>query len=168
MGIFAKDDGRRIPDQVWALMKPLVPPGKPHPNGGHNPGVPDRNAMNAILFVLRTGCQWNALNATAICSCSSAYRRFREWLEVGVFLTLNAHRASLQSSNGSKVLQPAGKLEDCSRQRFDCSPASVRAGLLSVGTLSHAFKSACSGPEFVPRKMWFRSHTASERSTALF
>ena len=42
--------------------------------------------MNAILFVLRTGCQWNALDATGICTCSSAYRRFREWLEAGVFL----------------------------------------------------------------------------------
>ena len=42
--------------------------------------------MNAILLVLRTGMQWNALSATGICSCSSAYRRFREWAEAGVFL----------------------------------------------------------------------------------
>jgi putative transposase len=30
--------------------------------------------------------QWNALPATGICSCSSAYRRFREWADAGVFL----------------------------------------------------------------------------------
>ena len=42
--------------------------------------------MNAILLVLRTGMQWNALDATGICSCASAYRRFREWAEAGVFL----------------------------------------------------------------------------------
>ena len=42
--------------------------------------------MNAILLVLRTGMQWNALSVTGICSCSSAYRRFREWAEAGVFL----------------------------------------------------------------------------------
>ena len=41
--------------------------------------------MDAILFVLRTGMQWNALDATGICSCSSAYRRFREWTDAGVF-----------------------------------------------------------------------------------
>jgi transposase len=41
--------------------------------------------MNAIFLVLRTGCQWNALNATGICSSTSAYRRFREWLDAGVF-----------------------------------------------------------------------------------
>jgi transposase len=37
------------------------------------------------IFVLRTGCQWSALNATGICSSTSAYRRFREWLKAGVF-----------------------------------------------------------------------------------
>ena len=49
------------------------------------PRVSDRKAMDAILFVLRTGCQWNALNATGICSTSSAHRRFQEWGEAGVF-----------------------------------------------------------------------------------
>jgi hypothetical protein len=34
--------------------------------------------MDAILLVLRTGMQWNALNATGICSSSSAHRRFQE------------------------------------------------------------------------------------------
>ena len=44
--------------------------------------------MDAIFFVLRTGCQWNALNATGICSSSSAHRRFQEWTAAGVFVTL--------------------------------------------------------------------------------
>jgi transposase len=41
--------------------------------------------MDAIFFVLRTGCQWNALRETTICSSSSAHRRFQEWLAAGVF-----------------------------------------------------------------------------------
>jgi transposase len=41
--------------------------------------------MDAILLVLRTGMQWNALKATGICSSSSAHRRFQEWVEAGVF-----------------------------------------------------------------------------------
>ena len=48
----------------------------------------DRDAMDAILFVARTGCQWNALNATGICSSSTAHRRFQEWTQAGVFLKL--------------------------------------------------------------------------------
>jgi transposase len=85
MGLVTKDDGWRLSDKLWKQIEPLLPPRKPHPLGCHNPRVPDRDAMNAILFVLRTGCQWNALDATGICSCSSAYRRFREWTDAGVF-----------------------------------------------------------------------------------
>jgi transposase len=88
MGLVVKDDGWRIPDEVWAQIEPLLPECPPHPLGCHNPRVPDRDAMNAILLVLRTGMQWNALSATGICSCSSAYRRFREWAEAGLFLEL--------------------------------------------------------------------------------
>ena len=88
MGLIVKDDGWRIPDALWEKIEPLLPPRPVHPLGCHNPRVPDRNAMDAILFVLRTGCQWNALDATEICSCSSAYRRFREWEQAGVFREL--------------------------------------------------------------------------------
>ena len=42
--------------------------------------------MNAIRFVVRTGCHWNALKATGLGSSSSAHRRFREWTAAGVFL----------------------------------------------------------------------------------
>ena len=76
----------RISDELWAKIEPLLPK---HPNthrfGGGRPRVPDRNAMDAILFVARTGCQWNALDATEICSSSTAHRRFQEWTEAGVF-----------------------------------------------------------------------------------
>jgi putative transposase of IS4/5 family DUF4096 len=67
MGLVSKDDGWRIPDEVWAQMEPLLPERPAHPLGCHNPRVPDREAMNAILLVLRTGMQWNALSATGIC-----------------------------------------------------------------------------------------------------
>src|ERR671936_1735100 len=85
MGLVSRDDGWRIPDAVWERIEPLLPRRPAHPLGCHNPRVPDRDAMNAILLVLRTGMQWNALSATGICSCSSAYRRFREWAEAGGF-----------------------------------------------------------------------------------
>ena len=85
MGLVTRDDGWRIPDAVWQRIEPLLPPRPSHPLGCHNPRVPDRDAMNAILLVLRTGMQWNALNATGICSSSSAHRRFQDWVEGGVF-----------------------------------------------------------------------------------
>ena len=80
-----RDDGWRLSDELWAEMEPLLPPRPNHPLGCHNPRVPDRAAMDAIFFVLRTGCQWNALNQTTLCTSSSAHRRFQEWTVAGVF-----------------------------------------------------------------------------------
>ena len=76
------------PGALWAQIEPLLPARKPHPLGCHNPRVDDRRAVDALLFRLRTGCQWNALSATGLCSSSSAHRRFQEWRAAGVFLDL--------------------------------------------------------------------------------
>lgn len=78
----------RMPDELWKKVKPFLPPGKPHPLGCHRPRVDDRKAMDAIFYHLRTGCQWKALDATGICSSSSAHRRFQEWTQAGVFQRL--------------------------------------------------------------------------------
>jgi transposase len=85
----AYQDKWRISDALWAKIEPLLPlPVDTHPLGCHRGRVDNRRAMDAIFFVLRTGCQWNALNATGICSSSSAHRRFQEWTDAGVFLKL--------------------------------------------------------------------------------
>jgi transposase len=86
VGLIVSDDKWRISDELWEKIEPLIPkPVDTYPLGCHRPRVPDRDAMNAILFVLRTGCQWNALDGTGICSSSSAHRRFQEWTEAKVF-----------------------------------------------------------------------------------
>jgi transposase len=78
-----------VSDELWALIQPHLPA---HPNthrfGGGRPRKSDRVCMDAIFFVLRTGCQWNALDATAICPSSTAHDRFQEWVQAGVFLNL--------------------------------------------------------------------------------
>lgn len=89
MGSHVSNDRWRISDALWEKVQPLLPK---HPNthrfGGGRPRVDDRQAMNGIFFVLRTGCQWNALNATGIASSSTAHSRFQEWTQAGVFLKL--------------------------------------------------------------------------------
>ena len=85
MGLVSRDDGWRMPDWLWERIEPLLPPPPFHPLGCHRPRVADRDAMDAILLVLRTGMQWNALNAAGGCSSSSAHRRFQEWEQAGFF-----------------------------------------------------------------------------------
>ena len=61
MGLVVKDDGWRTPDWLWERFEPLLPAPPSHPLGCHRPRVPDRDAMDAILLVLRTGMQWNCV-----------------------------------------------------------------------------------------------------------
>src|SRR6516164_8640998 len=78
-----------IPDDLWLAIAALIPQRRnTHPFGGGKPPTPDRVCMEAILFVLRTGCQWKALNATRFCPGSTAHDRFQRWVQDGVFQAL--------------------------------------------------------------------------------
>ena len=76
----------QVSDELWTKIQPLLPEHvNTHRFGGGRPRADDRRCLNGILFVLRTGCQWNALNATGICPSSTAHDRFQEWVEASVF-----------------------------------------------------------------------------------
>jgi transposase len=47
-----------LTDAEWALVAPLIRPAK---RGGRPRGVNVREVLNAIFYVLSTGCQWAAL-----------------------------------------------------------------------------------------------------------
>jgi len=86
MGTIRSRERWLVSDELWSKLEPLLPkPRRRARRRGGRPRVPDRQAMSGILFVLRTGCQWNALNATGICSSSTAHLRFQEWTQAGVF-----------------------------------------------------------------------------------
>lgn len=86
MRYIVKDDGWRIPDFMWEEIKQIIPkPIDNHPLKCHKPRFDDRRAMDGIFFVLRTGCQWQALDSTNICKHSIAHKRFQEWVEAEVF-----------------------------------------------------------------------------------
>ena len=45
-------------DSEWTLIAPLIPPSR---RGGRPRDVNVREVLNAIFYVLATGCQWQAL-----------------------------------------------------------------------------------------------------------
>jgi len=70
-------------------LQPLLPvPVNTHRLGGGRPRVSDRRCADAIFYILRTGCQWQALDQTELCAHSTAHDRFQEWVNAGVFLKL--------------------------------------------------------------------------------
>ena len=76
----------RLPDEVWAQIKPLLPPEKP-PGTPGRPAVPFRKVLDGIVYVLRTGCQWKAV-PKEFGSGSTCHKRFQEWERTGVFAKL--------------------------------------------------------------------------------
>ena len=80
----------RITGTLWERLQPHLPVHTPkaHPLGCHRRRVADRQVLDGLFFVLRTGCQWKALSATGLCSSSTAHARFQQWAAAGVF----AHR----------------------------------------------------------------------------
>jgi transposase len=94
---------RLIDDRLWYLIQPLLPT-RPRPRGpGGWPRIDDRAALDAILFVLRTGCRWRDLPPQlGFRSGHTAWRRLRAWQEAGVWDRL--HRIILEEPSEAQLL----------------------------------------------------------------
>jgi putative transposase len=76
----------KVSDALWERVEPLIPARPPHPKGGR-PAADDRQMFSAIMYVLRTGIQWNAL-PRELGASSTVYDRFRWWESQGFFQRL--------------------------------------------------------------------------------
>jgi putative transposase len=72
-----------IPDEMWLMLSPILPPVEAKPQGGRPP-VDNYRIVCGILYRLRTGCQWKAVPAR-YGSGSTLHRRFQEWVALGIF-----------------------------------------------------------------------------------
>jgi putative transposase len=82
----AIDEGWRIPDDLWVHIEPLLPGKAPHTKGGR-PWTADRQALDGIFYLLRTGCQWKAL-PREFGAASTVHDRCQLWRQAGVFQRL--------------------------------------------------------------------------------
>ena len=70
-----------LTDAQWELLEPLIP--QPSLNG-RPPIVERREIMNAILYVLRSGCPWRLLSHE-FPKWQTVYYYFRRWQREGVW-----------------------------------------------------------------------------------
>jgi len=72
-------------DEEWAVIEPLIPAAKP---GGRPRKTDMRAAINAILYLLRTGCPWRYLPRDGFPPRSTVYNVFRNFQKDGVWDTI--------------------------------------------------------------------------------
>ena len=73
-------------DDLWAIVAPILADLDPAKPTGRK-RIDQRAAFDAIIFRLRTGCQWNHLPAEYP-DDSSVHRTFQRWVARGVFAAL--------------------------------------------------------------------------------
>jgi transposase len=82
-----------VSDELWAIVEPLLPKPGPKKKDGR-PRIPDRACLTGIVFVMKTGIQWEDLPQEMGCGCGmTCWRRLRDWQEAGVWEEL--HRTLL-------------------------------------------------------------------------
>lgn len=99
-----------VPDALWAIIEPLIPPEPPKPKGGR-PRLDDRAALTGILFVLRTGIPWESLPMEMGCGSGlTCWRRLHEWHRAGVWERL--HRVLLDRLGYANAIDWGGAAVD--------------------------------------------------------
>jgi transposase len=82
-----------VSDELWSIVEPLLPKPGPKKKEGR-PRIPDRACLTGIVFVMKTGIQWEDLPQEMGCGCGmTCWRRLRDWQEAGVWQEL--HRTLL-------------------------------------------------------------------------
>ena len=80
-----------VSDELWELVEPLLPKRERRFRYPGRRRLPDREALQGILFVLHTGIAWRHLPLElGFGSGSTCYRRLVEWQEAGVWERLHA------------------------------------------------------------------------------
>ncbi len=91
----AKIQSWEVSDAFWKKVEPLVPVIERDSNkiykrkpGGGRKSMPARQIFEAIMYVLRTGCQWKALPKERFGSSSAIHKHFMDWMQAGFFVAL--------------------------------------------------------------------------------
>jgi transposase len=76
-----------VPDKLWAIVVPLLPPPPRPPYGGRHRTISDRACLAAIVYMARTSTPWRLLPAREL-GCGSpatVWRRLDALGPAGVF-----------------------------------------------------------------------------------
>ena len=109
-----------VSDELWERIEPLLPKVERRVRFPGRRRLPDREALQGILFVLHTGIAWRHLPLQlGFGSGSTCYRRLDEWQRAGVWERLLSRMQELLEREG---------LSDWSRAIVDASLVDAKRG----------------------------------------
>jgi transposase len=109
-----------VPEELWVRIEPLLPKVGRRLRYRGRKRLPDRQALQGILFVLHTGIAWRHLPLElGFGGGSTCYRRLDEWQRAGVWERLHALLLA--------ELRAAGEIE-WSRAVADSSDVQAKKG----------------------------------------
>jgi transposase len=97
----------QITDAMWAVLEPLLPARDPR-RGGRPRVYRDRPVLDAIFYVLRSGCQWRMIPHDLV-PWWTAYRWYRAWAADGTWDAVHDQlRAAARIAAGRNPAPSAG------------------------------------------------------------
>jgi transposase len=79
---------RVLTDEQWQRIAPLLPQHPPSPKGGR-PRADDRECLEGLLWLLRSGARWQDIPVD-LPSGSTCWRRLQEWAGEGILEEIQA------------------------------------------------------------------------------
>jgi putative transposase len=97
-----------VSDAEWSLLQPLIPEEK---TGGRREEYPKREILNAIFYLLRSGCSWRMLPHN-LPPWKIVYHYFRCWRRDGTWTRIHdTLRGDLRVSEGRNRQPSAGIID---------------------------------------------------------
>ena len=95
-----------LTDEQWAIVEPLIPPAK-NRHGGRPRTISMREVLNTILYLNRTGCQWDMLPHDLLPK-STVYDYFAQWRDDGTLaIIVDTLRTQVRLAEGREATPSA-------------------------------------------------------------
>jgi putative transposase len=114
--MFKKSQDRKLyksdlTDAQWAIVEPMIPPAKPNQRGGRPRAVDMREVLNTVLYLHRSGCQWDMLPHDLLPK-STVYDYFSQWRDDGTWAKIvNALRERTRVAAGHEPTPSAACID---------------------------------------------------------
>lgn len=97
-----------LSDAQWTLIEPLIPPPKP---GGRHRDIDIRQVINAIFYLLRSGCAWRMIPKDYP-DYGSCYNYFRKWKQDGTWKKIHDKLRDKVRLKAGRKKQPSAGIID--------------------------------------------------------